>query len=68
MDVPSTRHWTAEELHDLQRRGRVFYEMFPGAKASDELRQQGDPNRSTENAIRARRTPTTAQTKESLLQ
>ena len=31
-----------EVLRQLQRRGRFFYEMFPGAKASDERQRQRD--------------------------
>jgi hypothetical protein len=27
-------------LRDLHQRGRLFYEMFPGAKASDEWQRQ----------------------------
>ena len=29
-------------LRELQQRGRLFYEMFPGAKASDEWQRQRD--------------------------
>ncbi len=50
MDVSSAHRWIAEELRDLQARGRVFYETFPGAKASEARRQQGEPSRTTENA------------------
>lgn len=31
-----------EMLRELQRRGRVFYEMFPGAKVSDDWQRQRD--------------------------
>lgn len=31
-----------ETLRELQRRGRFFYEMFPGAKASEEWQRQRD--------------------------
>jgi len=33
---------TADELRELQDRGRFFYEMFPGAKASDEWKRDRD--------------------------
>lgn len=31
-----------EALRELQRRGRFFYEMFPGAKASEDWQRQRD--------------------------
>ena len=31
---------TAEELRELQDRGRFFYEMFPGAAAAEEWKRQ----------------------------
>ena len=31
-----------EVLRELQRRGRFFYEMFPGAKVSDDWQRQRD--------------------------
>jgi hypothetical protein len=31
-----------EVLRELQRRGRFFYEMFPGAKSSDDWQRQHD--------------------------
>ena len=33
---------TADELRELQDRGRFFYEMFPGAKAAEEWNRQRD--------------------------
>jgi hypothetical protein len=33
---------TADELRELQDRGRFFYEMFPGAKAADEWKRDRD--------------------------
>jgi hypothetical protein len=35
-------------LQELQRRGRFFYEIFPGAKASDEWLRQRDQLEQTE--------------------
>jgi hypothetical protein len=32
----------ADQLRTLQRRGRVFWEMFPGARASDEWTRDRD--------------------------
>ena len=31
-----------EMLRELQRRGRVFYEVFPGTKVSDDWQRQRD--------------------------
>lgn len=31
-----------ETLRELQQRGRFFYEMFPGAKASEEWQRHRD--------------------------
>ncbi len=60
MNVSSTRNWTAEELRDLQLRGHFFYETFPGAKASEAWRQQGERSRTTENAARSQAHKTAA--------
>ena len=43
-------------LRDLQDRGRFFWEMFPGAKASDEWQRQR--KRTEEKAARGRTSPT----------
>ena len=40
----------AEMLRDLQQRGRFFYEMFPGAKASDEWQRHRDRMEGEHNA------------------
>jgi hypothetical protein len=45
-------------LRDLQDRGRFFWEMFPGAKASDEWhRQRGQIERNEEKAAGGRSSP-----------
>ena len=42
-------------LRDLQNRGRFFWEMFPGAQASDEwYRQRGEIERNEETAAGGR--------------
>jgi hypothetical protein len=40
----------AEMLRELQQRGRFFYEMFPGAKASDEWQRHRDRMEEEHNA------------------
>lgn len=42
-------------LRDRQDRGRFFWEMFPGAKASDERQRQRE--RTDERAARGRSSP-----------
>ena len=41
-------------LRELQRRGRFFYEMFPGAEASDAWQRQRDQHEQGEMALRQR--------------
>jgi hypothetical protein len=44
-------------LRDLQDRGRFFWKIFPGAKASDEHRQRGQIERNEEKAAGGRSAP-----------
>jgi hypothetical protein len=39
-------------LRELQRRGRFFYEMFPGARASDAWQRQRDQHEQGEMILR----------------
>jgi hypothetical protein len=41
-------------LRELQERGRFFWEMFPGAKASDEWQRQRDQIEWNEKSARGR--------------
>ena len=49
-----------EVLRQLQQRGRFFYEMFPGAKASDDWQRQRDLMDERELARSSRSSKTTA--------
>ncbi len=40
VSAESRGDWRADELRNLQDRGRFFYEMFPGAKASEPQRRR----------------------------
>jgi hypothetical protein len=46
----------ADELRDLQQRGRFFYEMFPGAKAADEWMRDRDRRDRVDSAKQLQKT------------
>jgi hypothetical protein len=41
----------AEALHEIQKRGRFFAEMFPGTKASDEWQRHRERLQQTEPTL-----------------
>lgn len=53
-----------EVLGELQQRGRFFYEMFPGAKASDEWQRHRDQLDEREQAENPRSSPSVANDQE----
>ena len=50
-----------EMLREFQQRGRLFYEMFPGAKASEEWQRHRD-QLEREHGHHSRSSPATATT------
>jgi hypothetical protein len=55
-----------EMLRELQQRGRFFWEMFPGAKASDEWQRHRDQmERERQHRARSLPSDTTDQTNQS---
>ena len=54
-DVDRGELMQLDVLRELQRRGRFFYEMFPGAKASDAWQRQREEHEQGEMGFRCSR-------------